>query len=142
MNDSDSVCNIIQQQIEDNKTISVEEKLALGRALDAAKKLNGEQGLLGEALKQSIYSRVVFQCGEADRIHKIVDASISTHTANCQLRGDTEERLFGTLRTRWGTVNGLSLALLILVSGVIVWKVGPVFASVFATKAAAAYIAK
>ena len=129
---SDSVKDIIQIQIEQNTHLTPDEKLALGRELESASNLNGQDGNIGKALKDSIYGHIVFRMGEGERIQKIAQTVVDTHAGKCKFK--EEGALFGSLTTKWGRINGLSLALLVIVAGILAYEIGPTIARIWVNK--------
>jgi len=110
---------IIEKMIKDNVDISEDERYAFCCELETVSGLNGEQGLIGQAIKQNTYSSIIFRLGQKGRIENI----IKEHTLNCPYKD--KQNAFGMIKTKWGEVSGIGVVIFIVVAGIVTTMIGP-----------------
>ena len=110
---------IIEKMIKDNVDISEDERYAFCCELETVSNLNGEEGKIGQAIKQSTYSSIIFRLGQKNRIENI----IKEHTLNCPYKD--KQNMFGMIETKWGKISGMGVIIFIVVAGIVTTMIGP-----------------
>jgi hypothetical protein len=116
----DSQREVIDKLIQESRDISPSEKLYFASELQAVSDMNGEEGKIGRAIKFSTYSSIVYRLGEKERMQKV----ISEHAFKCPNKKENKS-ICGELKTKWGSINGLSLIILLIVVGLLCKSLGP-----------------